>query len=87
MKTRIIKVISLVLVLVAASVAMTGCGNRDMWDTTYTFNQAQIKLPDGSVVSGQVDRWKDYVDSDMIQVTIDGKTYLTFISNVVMIAE
>lgn len=65
---------------------LSGCGNMDIWDTTYTFHKAIISLPNGEVVEGKVDRWVDY-ESDAVQVVIDGTTYLTHYSNVVLINE
>ena len=44
-------------------------------------------MPDGSVVSGKVSSWKDYDDSDAVQLVIDGKTYYTHLSNVVLISD
>ena len=31
---------------------LTSCGNKDVLGLTYTFNHATIKLPDGTIVSG-----------------------------------
>ena len=39
---------------------------------------------DGSVVEGEVESWRDYDDGDQLQVTINGVTYLTHASNVVL---
>lgn len=80
----------LLLVLMAIAMVATifvGCGNRQVFDTTYKFDRAIISLPDGTVVSGQVQSWKDYEDGDQIQVRIDGVTYLVHSSQVVLIAE
>ena len=44
----------------AASVLlMTGC-NKQVIDLTYEYSQAQIKMPDGTVIEGKVDSWNDY---------------------------
>lgn len=59
--------------------------NMKVFDTTWSFDQAQIDMPDGTVVEGHVDSWKDYDDSDSILVTIDGKTYYTHLSRAVLI--
>lgn len=56
-------------------------------DTTWSYERAIISLPNGYVVEGHVDSWKDFDSSDMIQVEIDGKSYLTHSSNVVLISE
>lgn len=55
---------------------LVGC-NRQLIDTTYAYDYAWIELPGGEVVEGKIQSWKDYEDGDQIQVTIDGKTYLT----------
>lgn len=61
--------------------------NWQFFDMTYQFDTAQIAMPDGSSVMGKVDSWKDYENSDVVQVKIAGKTYLTHYSNVVLIDE
>ena len=75
-----------IAILLAAVVTLSGCGNYDMWDTTYRFHRAIISLPNGEIVDGKVDRWVDF-ESDAVQVVIDGTTYLTHYSNVVLINE
>ena len=72
--------------LIVMCILMTGC-NYQMIDTTISFDRAIIQLPNGKVVEGKVDSWKDYEDGDQVPVKIDGKTYLTFISNVCLINE
>ena len=68
---------------VAASVLlMTGC-NKQVIDLTYEYSQAQIKMPDGTVIEGKVDSWNDY-EGDQLQVKINGTTYLAHSSNVVL---
>ena len=62
-------------------------GNRQLFDTTYTFDRAIISMPDGSIISGTVSSWKDYEDGDQIQVVIDGTTYLVHSSNIVLMNE
>ncbi|MDO4814190.1 MAG: hypothetical protein Q3988_03755 [Gemella sp.] len=78
------KKLKLLLLTLSAGLALTACGNRQFIDTTYTFKYAEIKLPSGEVVKGNVESWKDYEDGDTIQVVINGKTYLTHINNVVL---
>lgn len=72
------------LMLLAALLLLTACGNRAVFDTHYTFTSAMIAMPDGSVVSGAVESWRDFEDGDQLQITIDGVTYLTHASNVVL---
>ena len=68
---------------------LTGCtvSNYQFVDTTHTFDEAIIALPNGEIVSGKVVSWRDYEDGDQIQVTIGKKTYLVHSSNVALIAE
>ena len=83
-KKSIIAAIIIALVLVGCT-ANVNAYNKQYWDTTYTFNYAQIKMMDGTVVEGKVDSWTDFEDGDQLQVKIDGDTYLTHSSNVVLI--
>lgn len=79
--------IAITLVLAALlAVILTGC-NYKMIDITYKFDRAILKLPDGTIVSGKLESWRDYEDSDAIQIRIDDTTYYTFLSNVVLIHE
>jgi hypothetical protein len=80
--------LSTVFLFILCSVLMlacSACSNRQFFDTTYTFTRAYVVMPDGSCVSGKVDAWHDYEDSDMVQVVIKGKTYYTHGSNVVLV--
>ncbi len=76
----------LLIALVALVAFAAGC-NKQVFDTTFSFDRAIISLPNGETVSGQVQSWKDYEDGDQIQVKIDGTTYLVHSANVVLIAD
>ena len=56
-------------------------------DTTWSYEKAIVTLPNGDIVEGKVETWREYSDSDMLQVKIDGKSYLTHSVNVVLISE
>ena len=59
---------------------LTGC-NRQIIDTTWTFRYADI---DG-IGTVEISSWKDYDQSDMIQITAkDGTTYCTHSNRVVL---
>lgn len=75
------------LLLVAAVVGLLTCGfgNKQLLDITYTFDSAILQLPNGEVVEGKVESWKDFEDGDQIQVKISGKTYLVHSENAVLI--
>lgn len=83
MKRKIL--IGLVLTI-AICICITGC-NKQMFDTTYSFDRAIISLPNGEIIDGKITSWTDYEDGDQIQVKIDGKTYLVHSSNIVLISE
>ena len=88
MKKKLI--IAAVVVLVVAIVGLllyweAFHGNRRLIDTKYRFDRAIISLPNGEVVDGKVTSWLDFGNSDVVQVTINGKTYLTHYNNVCLI--
>ena len=80
MKKKFVALLLAAILLVVCA----GCGNRPMIDTVWLFDEAMVRMPDGTVVSGQVESWRDFEDSDMLQVKIDGKVYLTHSTNVVL---
>lgn len=82
-----IKRIALAALLVIMVFALCACGNRDMWDTVHTFDRVIVQLADGSVIEGKCQNWRDYENSDMMQVKVDGKTYLVHSTNCTLIAE
>lgn len=84
---RVIALITVLLMLFVICVMAVGCSNQAIFDTTWRFERAVIFLPDGEKIEGDVTNWKDFDGSDMIQVTIDDKVYLTHSSNVILISE
>ena len=77
---------AIILVVAMMLMFLTGC-NRQVIDTTFSYDNAILALPDGSVISGKIESWKDYDDGDQIQVKIDGTTYLVHSVNIVLIRE
>lgn len=75
----------LCVVLAVLMFVLVGCGNQQIFDTTYTFNYAIIEAPNGEIIEGEVDSWNDY-EGEQLQIKIDGVTYLTHSENVLMIA-
>jgi uncharacterized lipoprotein NlpE involved in copper resistance len=75
------------IVVIASVFCLAGCGNRQLIDTNYSFNKVVISLNDDVTIKGEVESWRDFDDGDMIQVTVNGKTYLTHSSNVILIHE
>lgn len=86
-KRRIIAIIGAVCVLIWMSATVLISCNKQLVDTTYSFDRAVISLPNGDIIEGTVDSWTDYADGDQIQVKINGTTYLVHSSNIVLIAE
>lgn len=78
------KKIALVAMLIVCALLLASCGNKDYFDTVRTFHEAMIAMPDGTIVHGAVQNWRDYDASDQIQVKIDGVTYLVHSEDVVL---
>ena len=83
---KIICILLIMAITCALCFALAGC-NRQIIDTTWSFERAIVFLPDGEKIEGKVSSWGDYSDSDIIQIKIDGKMYLTHSSNVILISE
>lgn len=75
-----------IAIILAFILTMAGC-NKQLIDTTYKYDRAIISLPNGEVVDGKIQSWKDYEDGDQIQVKINGKSYLVHSSNIALISE
>lgn len=86
------KKVLLVLVLAVMVLAMTACthevGNRATWGKdVQTFTYAYIRLGEKDIAEGYITQWRDYNNSDTVQIMMNGKYYLTHYSCVVMIAD
>ena len=81
--------IALCLVLMILLCACSGqVGNRVVaGNDVQTFTYAYIRLGEKDIVEGYITQWRDYEDSDTVQIMINGKYYLTHYSCVVMIAD
>lgn len=80
------KVILIALLLISV-LMMTGCslGNHQIGlDFKQSFDEAIIILHNGEMIEGKIDSWRDFDESDVVQVTIEGVTYLTHYSNVIL---
>ena len=84
----------LAVLLIVLLVALSACsdptikGNRVTYGKdVQTFTYAYIRLGDKDIVEGYITQWRDYDDSDTIQIMINGKYYLTHYSCVVMVAD
>lgn len=69
------------------ALSLAGCGNRQMIDLTYSYKYAIISLPNGEIVEGKVDSWKDFEDGDQLQITVDDVTYLVHATDAALMTE
>lgn len=87
------KIILTTALLLALLLTLTACGqiqtgNRVVGGSdVQTFTYAYIALGGERLVHGYITQWRDYDNSDTVQVMIDGKYYLTHYTNVVMVAD
>jgi len=80
------KLLAAILAL-GMALSLAGCGNRQMIDLTYTYKYAIISLPNGEIVEGKVDSWKDFEDGDQLQITVDDVTYLVHATDAALMTE
>ena len=64
-----------VLLITAFMSSVAGCGNRDWFDTNFTYNKAIIDLQDGTSITVDVKQWRDYEGEQLQIISRDGKTY------------
>lgn len=95
MKTS--KIILTAVIVVLTAIVLTGCNTETFQYTSgnrvtggsdvQTFHYAYIRIGN-DIIHGNVIQWRDYDDSDTVQVMLDdGKTYLTHYTNVTLIAD
>lgn len=88
MEMKNAKAIILVVLLVIGALVLSGCslGNRQIGlDLKQSFDEAIVILHNGEMIEGKVDSWRDFDESDVVQVTVEGVTYLTHYSNIILI--
>lgn len=76
-----------IILLIVCAIILCGCqiGNRQIgFDTTQTFKWAIIQIGNGELIEGPVTNWRDFEEGDEVQVTINGVTFLTHYSNVIL---
>lgn len=67
-------------------IGLVGCGNKDLWDTNYTYDTAVIQLSNNESVEVEIKQWTDYEDGEQIQIIAkDGTVYLTSSYNCTLI--
>lgn len=74
-------------IVLFGTIILSGCGNKTIIDTKYTFTKAKIVIGN-EILEINVEQWRDYDDSDQIQIIDEnGKVYLTHSSNVLLMSE
>lgn len=86
------KKIVLIALMILLVLALAGCehktGNRITGGKdVQTFTYAYVVLGGQKVAEGSVTQWRDYDNSDTVQVLVNGKFYLTHYTNVVLVAD
>lgn len=86
------KIALLAMLLVTFLAVFAGCehktGNRITGGKdVQTFTNCYVVLGGKEIVHGAVTNWRDYDNSDVVQVLVDGKYYLTHYTNVVLVAD
>ena len=93
--TKYWKIGILILILIIGLGILTGC-SEDYYKTgnritggkdVQTFTYCYIVLDGQEIARGSITQWRDYDKSDVVQVLVNGKFYLTHYSNVVLIAD
>ena len=86
------KILAGILIVVTVLI-MTGCdeittGNRvTAGRDVQTFQYCYINLGENKIKEGYVTQWRDYSNSDVVQVLVDGCYYLTHYTNVILVAD
>ncbi|MDT3386198.1 MAG: hypothetical protein LIR46_00285 [Bacteroidota bacterium] len=89
------KIFVVAIVLVVVALTLSACdgdyyktGNRITGGKdVQTFTYAYVVLDGQEIARGAITQWRDYENSDVVQVLVNGKYYLTHYSNVVLIAD
>ena len=88
------KIALVIVVLVCLLFVFAGCdainktGNRITGGSdVQTFTYCYVVLDGQEIARGNITQWRDYDNSDVVQVLVNGKYYLTHYSNVVLIAD
>ena len=93
MMKRWMKLVAVVVVMILVAVVLCGCdvhktGNRITGGKdVQTFTYCYVVLGGKEIARGAITQWRDYDNSDTVQVLVNGKYYLTHYTNVVLIAD
>lgn len=79
------KIFAMIIAITMLCTAVPASANYKLFDLKFNYEYVMIKLPNGEIVSGECEEWTDY-ESDAVQVRVNGVTYLTHYSNVVLMS-
>lgn len=77
----------LIIFVVLAMLLMLVSCNRQVFDTTFKFDKAIVKMPSGEVMEIELKKWGDYDGEQLQLVSTDGTVYLVSSYNCVLIAD
>ena len=81
------KKIVLALVVMTTLFTLTAC-NKQLIDTTYSFDKAIIKMPDDTVKEIDIRSWTDYENGEQLQIeATNGDVYLVSSINCILVKE
>jgi len=86
-RRRVVCLVLVCLLIVMASITLTGCSKNPNQDSEKGRWHAMIRMPDGSIVGGPVTNYSIAGYSETVTLDIDGIRYKTQLSNVVMTRE
>ena len=70
------------------ALAISGCGNLDMFGMNYTYHYALTKWPDGSMKKIEIKQWVEYDGEQKIKIiSTDGNIYLFSMNNTVLVRD
>ena len=87
MKDKIIKiliVVGIILMYFLCLIPLTGCGNKDIFDTNYTYHKAICNIG-GEYKEIKIKQWSDYEGEQIQIIAKDGNTYLMSMNNCTLI--
>jgi len=60
---------------------LTGCGNKQIFDTTYTFNYISCNETYAPFKNTKIKKWTDYDDGEQLQVTLEDGNIILISAN------
>ena len=81
----------IITALILAGLILANCtscdGNKDMWDTNYSYDYAIVAFPNGETKTIEIKKWCDYEGEQIQIIAKDGTVYLVNSVNCVLVNE